>query len=233
MGDSHTCTHGAFGAFAAGVGTTDLEVGILKGVCAFRAPKTMRVNITGTLQPGVSAKDVILHIIKELTVNGATDRVIEFRGPVVDAMTMAARMTLCNMAIEAGATCGVCLPDRVTAEYLWPFIKERYPIHGCGGRGFPQMAFRSGCRIRPDPTIDVSDLVPQVTFGFKPDQVKDIGEMAGTRSTRSTSAPAPTAASKTLRAAAEILKGAKSPTVCAASCTPATPPSIPRPWKRG
>ncbi len=147
MGDSHTCTHGAFGAFAAGVGTTDLEVGILKGVCSFRRPQTMQVVIEGQLQDGVYAKDVILNIIKTLTVNGATDKVMEFVGPVVDAMSMESRMTLCNMAVEAGATCGVCLPDRVTAEYLWPFIKEQYAsIDAAVGR-FPKMAFRSGCRV--------------------------------------------------------------------------------------
>ena len=73
MGDSHTCTHGAFGAFAAGVGTTDLEVGILKGVCAFRAPKSLKIEVTGTLPKGVVAKDIILNIIKQLTVNGGTD----------------------------------------------------------------------------------------------------------------------------------------------------------------
>ncbi|MDD4458012.1 MAG: aconitase family protein, partial [Syntrophotalea acetylenica] len=114
MGDSHTCTHGAFGAFAAGVGTTDLEVGILKGVCAFRKPQSIRVNISGNLPAHVYAKDVILHIIHRLGVNGATDHVIEFRGPVVEAMSMDARMTLTNMAIEAGGTCGICLPDAVT-----------------------------------------------------------------------------------------------------------------------
>ncbi|HAJ78888.1 MAG TPA: 3-isopropylmalate dehydratase, partial [Fibrobacteres bacterium] len=75
---SHTCTHGAFGAFAAGVGTTDLEVSILKGVCAFRMPKSIRMEVSGVLQKGVYAKDVILEIIRTLTVNGATDRVIEF-----------------------------------------------------------------------------------------------------------------------------------------------------------
>jgi len=102
MGDSHTCTHGAFGAFAAGVGTTDLEVGILKGVCAFKTPKTIKFVLNGELKPGVYAKDIILFIIKELTVNGATNMAIEFTGPVVDAMSMESRMTLCNMAIEAG-----------------------------------------------------------------------------------------------------------------------------------
>jgi 3-isopropylmalate/(R)-2-methylmalate dehydratase large subunit len=100
MGDSHTCTHGAFGAFAAGVGTTDLEVGILKGVCAFREPKTIRIDILGELSTQVYAKDVILEIIRILTVNGATDMIIEFRGPVVDTMDMEERMTLCNMALH-------------------------------------------------------------------------------------------------------------------------------------
>ena len=120
MGDSHTCTHGAFGAFAAGIGTTDLEVGILKGVCAFKEPATIKVEVMGALRPGVFPKDLILTIIRELTVNGATNHVIEFTGPVIDAMDMEGRMTLCNMAVEAGATCGVCLPDMVTVDYNPP-----------------------------------------------------------------------------------------------------------------
>jgi 3-isopropylmalate/(R)-2-methylmalate dehydratase large subunit len=108
MGDSHTCTHGAFGAFAAGVGTTDLEVGILKGVCAFKTPDTIRINITGTLPDGVFAKDVILSVIGRIGVDGATNKVIEFAGPVVAAMDMESRMTLCKMAVEAGGTSGGC-----------------------------------------------------------------------------------------------------------------------------
>src|SRR5512145_1903119 len=112
MGDSHTCTHGAFGAFAAGVGTTDLEVGILKGVCAFLYPETIKIVLNGTLKPGVYAKDVILTIISKLGVNGATNKVMEFTGSAVQAMSMEARMTLCNMAIEAGGTCGICYPDK-------------------------------------------------------------------------------------------------------------------------
>ena len=181
MGDSHTCTHGAFGAFAAGVGTTDLEVAILKGVCAFRAPKSLKVEVVGTLPKGVVAKDIILSIIKKLTVNGGTDMVIEFCGPVIDTMHMAARMTLCNMAVEAGATSGVCRPDLITARYLWPFIKDEYES--------PETAAASFARWHSDPdadyervlTIDVSTMNPQVTFGYKPDNVKDITEMEGAR----------------------------------------------------
>ena len=127
MGDSHTCTHGAFGAFAAGVGTTDLEVGILKGVCAFHYPKTIKIEISGNLPAGVYAKDVILSIIGRIGVNGATNKVIEFSGPVVEKMSMESRMTLCNMAVEAGATCGICYPDMTTVDYLWPHISDEYP----------------------------------------------------------------------------------------------------------
>jgi 3-isopropylmalate/(R)-2-methylmalate dehydratase large subunit len=118
MGDSHTCTHGAFGAFAAGVGTTDLEVGILKGVCAFTEPKTMRVNLNGALPAGLYPKDVILAVIGKIGVGGATGMVMEFRGPTAEAMSMEGRMTLCNMSVEAGATSGVFMPDDVTAAYL-------------------------------------------------------------------------------------------------------------------
>ena len=128
MGDSHTCTHGAFGAFAAGLGTTDLEVGILKGVCAFKIPKTIKLVLKGKLPRGVYAKDVILYIISQIGVNGATNMIMEFTGPVVENMSMDSRMTLCNMAIEAGATSGICYPDMTTVEYLWKYIKNEFKL---------------------------------------------------------------------------------------------------------
>jgi 3-isopropylmalate/(R)-2-methylmalate dehydratase large subunit len=180
MGDSHTCTHGAFGAFAPGVGTTDLEVGILKGVCSFREPKTMKVTITGNLPDTVSAKDVILNIIKQISVNGATDMIMEFNGPVVDQMSMESRMTLCNMAIEAGATSGICMPDRVTAEYLWPFIQESYTTIDEAAQDFKKWHSAPDAIYAKELDIDVSGLKPQVTYGYKPDEVKDIAEMEGT-----------------------------------------------------
>ena len=91
-----------------------------------RSPDTIRITVTGKLRDGVYSKDLILAIIKMLTVNGATDKVIEFAGPVIEGMSMEARMTLCNMAIEAGATCGICYPDQVTVDYLWDFIKNEF-----------------------------------------------------------------------------------------------------------
>jgi 3-isopropylmalate/(R)-2-methylmalate dehydratase large subunit len=223
MGDSHTCTHGAFGAFAAGVGTTDLEVGILKGVCSFRAPETMRVILSGKLGLGVTAKDVILAVIKRLTVNGATDKVIEFVGPVVDAMTMAARMTLCNMAVEAGATSGLCLPDQVTAEYLWPFIKDEYASIEAAVQDFRKWHSDPDALYVETLEIDVSTLVPQVTFNFKPDQVKDIGEMEGTPVDQIYIGSCTNGRIEDLRDAAAILRGRKLADGVRGVVTPATP----------
>ncbi len=223
MGDSHTCTHGAFGAFAAGVGTTDLEVGILKGVCSFREPETMRVNLNGSLSEGVYAKDVILRIIKELTVNGATDMVMEFHGPVVEQMSMESRMTLCNMAIEAGGTCGICMPDRVTAEYLWPFIGSEYATIDEAVAEFAKWHSDPDAVYAREFELDVSDLVPQVTYGFKPDEVKDITELEGARIDQVYIGSCTNGRIEDLREAARIIAGRKVAAGVRGILSPATP----------
>jgi 3-isopropylmalate/(R)-2-methylmalate dehydratase large subunit len=223
MGDSHTCTHGAFGAFAAGVGTTDLEVGILKGVCAFREPKTIRINLTGKLQDGVYAKDVILFVIGQIGVNGATDRVIEFHGPVVEAMSMDARMTLCNMAIEAGGTCGICQPDMVTVEYLWPFIEAEYASKQAALEEYRRWCADADAGYDTVLDFDISDLAPQVTYGFKPDCVKPASEMAGTRIDQVYIGTCTNGRIEDLRQAAEILRGRKIADSLRGIVSPATP----------
>ena len=223
MGDSHTCTHGAFGAFAAGVGTTDLEVGILKGVCAFREPKTIRVNLNGKLADGVYAKDVILFVIGQLGVNGATDRVIEFHGPIVEAMSMDARMTLCNMAIEAGGTCGICQPDMVTVEYLWPFIEGEYASKAEALADFQQWVADPGADYDRVLDFDVSSLEPQVTFGFKPDCVKSAKQMSGEKVDQVYIGTCTNGRIEDLRQAAEILKGRTIADSVRGIVSPATP----------
>ncbi|ACN14905.1 LeuC1 [Desulforapulum autotrophicum HRM2] len=223
MGDSHTCTHGAFGAFAAGVGTTDLEVGILKGVCAFKKPFSMKVEISGTLGAGVYAKDVILSIIKTIGVNGATDRVMEFSGPVVDHMTMEERMTLCNMAVEAGATSGICPPDRVTVDYLWRFIKDDYSSKDAAFEAFMAFAPDADAVYADTLKIDVTTLSPQVTFGFKPDQVRSVAEMAGTPIDQVYIGSCTNGRIEDLRIAAQILKGKTISPDVRAIVSPATP----------
>ena len=223
MGDSHTCTHGAFGAFAAGVGTTDLEVGILKGVCSFREPKTMKVTITGNLPDTVSAKDVILNIIKQISVNGATDMIMEFDGPVVDQLSMESRMTLCNMAIEAGATSGICMPDRVTAEYLWPFIQDSYMTIDEAAQDFKKWHSDPDAIYAKELDIDVSGLKPQVTYGYKPDEVKDIAEMEGTPVDQVYIGSCTNGRIEDLRQAARILANRKIAPTVRGILSPATP----------
>ncbi len=223
MGDSHTCTHGAFGAFSAGVGTTDLEVGILKGVCAFREPKTIRFNLNGTLQKGVYAKDVILHIIGQIGVNGATDRVMEFRGPVVDAMTMESRMTLCNMAIEAGGTSGICMPDMTTVDFLWEFIRDEYATKEAALAAFSRWRSDDDAEYDKVIDIDISALAPVVTFGYKPDQVKTVGELAGTPIDQVYLGSCTNGRLEDLRIAARILSGKKLAPGVRGILSPATP----------
>ena len=223
MGDSHTCTHGAFGAFAAGVGTTDLEVGILKGVCAFREPATIRINLEGKLPSGVFAKDVILYVISRLGVNGATDRVIEFRGAVVDQMSMEARMTLCNMAIEAGGTSGVCMPDQVTVDYLWPFIQNEYAGKEEALLDFSQWRSDDDASYVDVIDIDVSNLEPQVTYGYKPDCVKPVREMSGTPVDQIYIGTCTNGRMEDLRQAAEVLRGRQIAETVRGIVSPATP----------
>lgn len=223
MGDSHTCTHGAFGAFAAGVGTTDLEVGILKGVCAFREPETIKVDLQGQLAQGVYAKDVILHVIAQLGVNGATDRVIEFRGPIVDAMSMESRMTLCNMAIEAGGTSGVCMPDMTTVNYLWEFIKDDYASKEDALTDYQQWVSDDDAVYSSTLDVDVTNLEPQVTFGYKPDCVKAVKEMSGTPVDQVYIGTCTNGRIEDLREAAQILKGKQIAESVRGIVSPATP----------
>ncbi len=224
MGDSHTCTHGAFGAFAAGVGTTDLEVGILKGVCAFRKPNSIKVEVTGKFPAGVYAKDLILKIINTLTVNGATDQVIEFCGSTIDALDMEERMTLCNMAIEAGGTCGICLPDEKTLDYLWPFVAPDYQ----NDRAKALAEFR---KWHSDPDaqytkvikIDASTLEPVCTIGFKPDEMATLASLKGKKIDQVYIGSCTNGRLSDLHAAAKVLIGNKLADGVRGVLSPATP----------
>ena len=223
MGDSHTCTHGAFGAFAAGVGTTDLEVGILKGVCALKTPETIKFNITGTLKDGVFAKDIILSIIGKIGVNGATNKVMEFTGPVIDAMTMNSRMTICNMAIEAGGTSGVCYPDKTTVEYLWPFIKNDYKSKENALADYSKWISDADAVYSDVINMDISSLEPVTTFGYKPDNIKTIREMDGTRIDQVYIGSCTNGRFDDLKQAADVLKGKHIAANVRGIVSPATP----------
>ena len=223
MGDSHTCTHGAFGAFAAGVGTTDLEVGILKGVCSFREPKSIKFVLTGSLREGVYAKDVILFLIGQIGVNGATNCVIEFTGPIVDNFGMEERMTLCNMAVEAGATSGICYPDEKTVDYLWEFIKNDYKTKEAALADYAKWKSDGDAEFVKVYEYDLSSLEPVCTFGYKPDKIKKVSEMAGTKVNQIYIGSCTNGRISDLRIAAQVLKGKQLAHGVRGIVSPATP----------
>ena len=223
MGDSHTCTHGAFGAFAAGVGTTDLEVGILKGVCSFREPKSIKFVLTGSLREGVYAKDVILFLIGQIGVNGATNCVIEFTGPIVDNFGMEERMTLCNMAVEAGATSGICYPDEKTVDYLWEFIKDDYKTKEAALADYAKWKSDDDAEFVKVYEYNLSSLEPVCTFGYKPDKIKKVSEMTGTKVNQIYIGSCTNGRISDLRIAAQVLKGKKLAHGVRGIVSPATP----------
>ncbi|HWQ67420.1 MAG TPA: 3-isopropylmalate dehydratase large subunit [Methanospirillum sp.] len=169
-GDSHTCTYGAVGSFATGVGSTDLGFALRYGCLYFRVPESIRANVTGSFAHRVGAKDLILKIIKDMTVDGATYKAVEFTGETIGALPMSGRMTCCNMAIEMGGKAGIVPPDRITTEYLQDRV-QCAPSDLASDDGAAYASWRE---------YDVNDLVPQVAVPHNVDQVVDVDEIAGT-----------------------------------------------------
>jgi 3-isopropylmalate/(R)-2-methylmalate dehydratase large subunit len=176
-GDSHTSTHGAFGALAFGIGTT--EVGhVLATQCLLqRKPKTLAINVEGQLPPEITAKDLILKIIGTIGVGGGTGHVIEYRGSAVRALSMEQRMTVCNMSIEAGARAGMIAPDDTTYEYMAgrPLAPHGQAWDAAVAR-WRTLPTDPGAKFDKQVTIDVSELRPMVTFGTNPGMVIPIDE---------------------------------------------------------
>ena len=176
-GDSHTSTHGAFGCIALGIGTSQVRDVLASQTLAMDPLKVRRIEVTGRLAQGVTAKDVTLHIIRTLGVNGGVGYAYEYAGPVIDAMTMEERMTVCNMSIEGGARCGYINPDATTFEFLRG--RERVP----NGVDFDAAVARwrsyaSDADAEYDDVvvIDGSAIEPTVTWGVTPGQAISIGE---------------------------------------------------------
>lgn len=170
--DSHTCTSGALGAFATGMGSTDVAVGIALGKTWFRVPETFLINVTGTFPKGVYAKDLILHLIGLIGADGATYKALEFRGETIENMTMSQRFTLANMAVEAGAKAGLFETDDVTKAYL--------EEHGRGDK-FKVLKADEGAVYERVIDIDVSKLEPTISKPHTVDNTAVVGEIAGTK----------------------------------------------------
>ncbi len=168
--DSHTCTAGALGAFATGMGSTDVGAAMALGRTWLRVPETIRIELRGRAQPLLSAKDAILHVIGSLGADGAIYKALEFGGPALEEMTVEDRLTLCNMAVEAGAKTGVCATDEATRAFL-----ERQ------GRGaeFVSISADSDADYEEVVEVDLSSLPPQVALPHTVDNVRPVGEAAG------------------------------------------------------
>jgi 3-isopropylmalate/(R)-2-methylmalate dehydratase large subunit len=177
-GDSHTSTHGAFGALAFGIGTSEVEhVLATQTLWQGRTPKALGVEVSGRLAPGLEPKDIILAIIREIGTGGATGHVIEYYGPAISALSMEGRMTICNMSIEAGARAGLIGPDDTTIEYI---TRGNRPFAPKGA--VLEAAIADWKTLRTDDpsafdrhvSIDASRLVPQVTWGTNPAMTVDV-----------------------------------------------------------
>ena len=170
-GDSHTATHGAFGAIAFGIGTSEVEHVLATQTLPQMRPGTMAVNVEGTLDDGCTAKDVILAVIGRIGTTGGVGRIIEYRGPVIEALSMEGRMTVCNMSIEAGAKAGLIGPDETTFEYLRG--RERVPQGELFDEALADwLSLRTdeGAQFDVEVTLDGADISPMVTWGTNPAQ---------------------------------------------------------------
>jgi 3-isopropylmalate/(R)-2-methylmalate dehydratase large subunit len=170
-GDSHTSTHGAFGAMAFGIGTSEVEHVLATQTLPLKPFKTMAINVEGTLRPGVTAKDIILAVIAQIGANGGQGYVLEFRGSAIRALSMEGRMTICNMSIEAGARAGMVAPDETTFAYL----KGR--PHAPGGADWDAaleywrtLPTDDGAKFDAEVFLDANELEPFVTWGTNPGQ---------------------------------------------------------------
>ena len=190
--DSHTVTYGCLNAFATGVGSTDLAGVMLTGKIWLKVPRTIKIVLNGRLRAGVSAKDVILFLAKQLTIEGATYQAIEFHGPIIERMTLASRMTICNMVIEMGAKNGICHPKGLYLPYDWT------PTEPDEGAVYEQVL-----------EYDLSDLQLQLAFPHSPDNIHDVTEALGTPVQFAFLGSCTNARLEDLQVAANILKGKK------------------------
>jgi 3-isopropylmalate/(R)-2-methylmalate dehydratase large subunit len=181
-GDSHTSTHGAFGALAFGIGTSEVEHVMATQTLPQDKPKTFRINVEGTLPIGVTAKDIVLHIIGQIGTAGATGHVVEYAGSAIRNLSMEGRMTICNMSIEAGARAGMIAPDATTFQYL---EDKRFSPRNADGSPNPelwneavahwsQLATDTGAIFDRELTIAAIDITPTVSWGTSPGMVTGI-----------------------------------------------------------
>ena len=197
--DSHTCTYGALGAFSTGVGSTDFAAAMLTGEAWFKVPETIKVIFHGPLNKWVSGKDLILHLIGLIGVDGALYRALEFCGETVSCLTMADRFTIANMVVEAGAKNGIFAPDRLTRDYVEKRARRDYKFYASD----PDAEYAQVIEI------DVTQIEPQVAFPHLPSNVRGISKVGDVKIDQVVIGSCTNGRIEDLRVAAEILKGKK------------------------
>ena len=197
-GDSHTCTHGALGAFGTGMGSTDIGAIMIYGRTWLKVPESLKVQVVGELQEHVCSKDVILHIIGEITADGATYMSMEFLGDTVERMSIESRLTMCNMAIEAGSKTGLCMADEKVKIFL-----ESY------GRGneYKSLSPDGDATYKDEFIVEASNLEPMIAYPHRVDNVASVTEFEGTEIDQVCIGSCTNGRMDDLRIAAEILKG--------------------------
>jgi 3-isopropylmalate/(R)-2-methylmalate dehydratase large subunit len=211
--DSHTCTYGGLGAFATGMGSTDVGAAMALGETWFKVPPTIKVELTGELGPWVGAKDLILALIGGIGVAGALYRALEFAGPLAEGLSVEGRMTMANMAIEAGGKAGLFAADARTLEYA----------KAAGRGGEAEIYPDAGAEYEREVTVDASGMRPQVAFPHLPDNVRPVDEAEGLEIQQSVIGSCTNGRIEDLREAAAVLKGKKVARHVRCIVLPATP----------
>ena len=197
--DSHTCTYGALGAFSTGVGSTDAGVGMAVGRAWFKVPETILFKVEGALAPGVTGKDVILHIIGMIGVDGALYKAMEFTGSAIESLPMDERLTICNMAIEAGGKAGLIPVDDVARAYLDGRVERPYTVYASD----PDAEYAQVIEI------DAADIVPTVAFPHLPSNTRPASEARDVRIDQAVIGSCTNGRLADMRQAAAVLKGRK------------------------
>lgn len=198
-GDSHTCTHGALGAFSTGVGSTDIAAALATGELWFKVPETIKFVLNGKLPKGVYSKDIILKIISDIGVDGALYKAMEFSGETIKDLSVEARMTITNMAIEAGGKSGIIEPDEKTIEYVKQRTDQEFEI----------LKSDEGANYSEVKEYDVSKLEPMVAVPDLPSNGKPVSEIKGVKIDQAYLGSCTNGRIEDLRIAAEIMKGKK------------------------
>jgi 3-isopropylmalate/(R)-2-methylmalate dehydratase large subunit len=211
--DSHTCTYGALGAFATGVGSTDLAAAMLTGELWFKVPPSIKFVIYGKLQKWVSGKDLILHIIGRIGVDGALYQAMEFTGETIGKLPMSDRFSMANMAIEAGAKNGIFAPDKITSEYVKQRTKRDHKFY-----------YSDNNAVYSDTIeINAAKIEPQVAFPHLPSNVKGISKAGRVKIDQSLIGSCTNGRIEDLRIAAKILKNRRASSNVRLIVVPATP----------